>query len=274
MDQSFYNFYKNPFLLTADPSFFFKSSTHKKALSYLLYGLEQEEGFIVVIGEVGTGKTTLVGYLLNQIQNKNLVVANIVTSNLKATDILRMIMAEFKLDDKARTKAQYLKSLNNYFQSCVDEGKRVLLIIDEAQNLPKESLEELRMLSNMQSQGRQLLQCYLLGQIQLKEILESNDLKQLRQRIIATHYLKPLTLQETYDYMKYRLSVAGWKNDPQLDKDVIIGIYHYTRGIPRIINLLCGRILLYGQIEELHRIDYHAFEQVLEDVKEELWSKD
>jgi general secretion pathway protein A len=274
MQDSFYKFTRRPFLLTADPGFFFNSKTHKKALAYLQYGLEQQEGFIVITGDVGTGKTTLVRYLLNQISDQNYVVATIVTTSLHSDDLLRMISAQFGLRYKEMNKAQIIRNLELYFHTCVTEGKRVLLIIDEAQNLPENSLEELRMLSNLQWHGKPLLQCYLLGQNQLKQILRSGDLQQLRQRIIATHSLRPLDREETHEYIRHRLTVAGWYNDPVIDDEVIDGIYEYTRGIPRVINLLCGRILLYGELEELHRIDPGSFKQVLDDIRDEYWNED
>ncbi len=274
MQDSFYKFTRRPFLLTADPGFFFNSKTHKKALAYLQYGLEQQEGFIVITGDVGTGKTTLVRYLLNQISDQNYVVATIVTTSLQSDDLLRMISAQFGLRYKEMNKAQIIRNLELYFHTCVTEGKRVLLIIDEAQNLPENSLEELRMLSNLQWHGKPLLQCYLLGQNQLRQILKSGDLQQLRQRIIAAHALRPLDKDETHEYIRHRLTVAGWYNDPEIDDEVIDGIFEYTRGIPRVINLLCGRILLYGELEELHRIDYKSFKQVLDDIKDEFWNED
>jgi general secretion pathway protein A len=273
MYESFYKLKQTPFLLTPDPGFFFNSKTHRKALAYLLYGLEQQEGFIVITGDVGTGKTTLVSYLLNQIDIRNFVIAKIENTSLQALDLLRMICAEFGLPYTESGKAQLILTLEQFFREQVTAGKRVLLIVDEAQNLPEKSLEELRMLSNLQWQGRPLLQCYLLGQNQLREILRSGDLKQLRQRIIASHVLNPLDLDETRDYIKHRLNVAGWYNDPKIDGKVIRGIYDYSRGIPRIINLLCSRMMLYGQLEQLHHIDYPAFEQVLEDIKDEYWNE-
>jgi len=273
MYESFYKLKQTPFLLTPDPGFFFNSKTHRKALAYLLYGLEQQEGFIVITGDVGTGKTTLVSYLLNQIDNRNFVIAKIENTSLQALDLLRMICAEFGLPYTESGKAQLILTLEQFFREQVTAGKRVLLIVDEAQNLPEKSLEELRMLSNLQWQGRPLLQCYLLGQNQLREILRSGDLKQLRQRIIATHVLNPLDLDETRDYIKHRLNVAGWYNDPKIDDEVIRGIHDYSGGIPRVINLLCSRMMLYGQLEQLHHIDYQAFEQVLEDVKDEYWNE-
>jgi general secretion pathway protein A len=274
MQDSFYKFTRRPFLLTADPGFFFNSKTHKKALAYLQYGLEQQEGFIVITGDVGTGKTTLVRYLLSLISEQNYVVATIVTTSLQADDLLRMISAQFGLRYKEMNKAQIIRNMELYFHTCVTEGKRVLLIIDEAQNLPENSLEELRMLSNLQWHGKPLIQCYLLGQNQLRQILKTGDLQQLRQRIIAAHALRPLDKEETNEYIRHRLTVAGWCNDPEIDDEVIDGIFEYTRGIPRVINLLCGRILLYGELEELHRIDYKSFKQVLDDIKDEFWNED
>lgn len=273
MYESFYNLNKKPFTLTPDPGFFFNSKTHRKALAYLLYGLEQQEGFIVITGDVGTGKTTLVGYLLNRIDNGNFVIGRIETTRLQPLELLRMICAEFGLPYAESGKAELILSLEQFFRKRLEEGKRVLLIIDEAQNLPEKTLEELRMLSNLHWQGKPLLQCYLLGQNQLGEILRSGDLKQFRQRIIATHALRPLDLDETRDYIRHRLTVAGWYNDPEIDDSVIRGVHEYTRGIPRIINLLCSRMMLYGQLEQLHRIDDRAFAQVLEDIKDEYWNE-
>ncbi|MCS3904334.1 putative secretion ATPase (PEP-CTERM system associated) [Methylohalomonas lacus] len=273
MYESFYKLKRNPFLLTADPGFFFNSRTHKRALSYLLYGLQQEEGFIVITGDVGAGKTTLVSYLLKKIENQNYTIANIVNSKLQAEDLLRLTSAEFGLRYKDINKAYLLKNMYQYFKSCAHAGKRILLIVDEAQNLPWDSLEELRMLSNLQWQGKPLVQCFLLGQKQFKRILQAADLEQLRQRIIATHHLEPLDLQETKEYIIHRLKLSGWQNDPIIDNDVIEGIHQFTGGIPRKINLLCGRVLLYGHVEELHRIDNQSFEAILDDVKNEFWNE-
>ncbi len=273
MYESFYKLKRNPFLLTADPGFFFNSKTHKRALSYLLYGLQQEEGFIVVTGDVGAGKTTLVSYLLKKIENQNFKIANIVNTKLEAEDLLRLVSAEFGLRYKDISKAYLLKNMSQYFKSCMHSGQRVLLIVDEAQNLPWDSLEELRMLSNLQWQGKPLVQCFLLGQKQFKKILQAANLEQLRQRIIATHHLEPLDLQETEEYIRHRLKLAGWYNDPIIDSDVVSGIHQFTGGVPRKINLLCGRVLLYGHVEELHRIDYAAFEAILDDVKDEFWNE-
>ncbi len=273
MFESYYNLKRSPFQLTSDPGFFFNSKTHKRALSYLLFGLKQEEGFIVITGDVGTGKTTLVSHLINKVEKKNFIIANIVNSNLQEEDLLLLISAELGLQYKDMSKARLIKNINLFLRSCYNEGKRVLLIIDEAQNLPVESLEELRMLTNLQVKGKPLMQCFLLGQKQFRKSLQSENLRQLRQRIIATHYLLPLDEQETNDYIKHRLMLAGWNHDPQIDGDVITGIYEFTGGIPRMINLICSRILLYGCVEEIHHIDYAAFQEVIEDVKHEYWNE-
>lgn len=155
----------------------------------------------------------------------------------------------------------------------MSEGKRVLLIVDEAQNLPRQALEELRMLSNLQWQGKPLLQSFLLGQKQFRTTLQSVGLEQLRQRVIATHHLKPLDADETKEYILYRLENVGWENNPTIDDDVFTGIFDNTQGVPRKINLLCSRLMLYGEIEELSHIDYGSFEIVIDDIHEEFWSK-
>jgi len=273
MYETFYNLTGKPFQLTSDPNFFFSSKTHKRALSYLLYGLDQGEGFIVITGDVGTGKTTLVSRLLKNIETENIVSANVVNTKLQAEDLLRIVSAEFGLLYKSINKAHLLRNLNLYFKSCMDEGKRVLLIIDEAQNIPKQSLEELRMLSNMEWRGKPLIQCFLLGQKEFRATMQSPGLEQLRQRVIATYHLQPLDLKETDAYIKHRLDVVNWDNDPSIDDSVIEGIYEHTQGIPRKINLLCGRVFLFAGIEELHHIDKESLQVVLEDIQEEFWSK-
>lgn len=273
MEDFSYNFSCSPFQLTADPNFFYKSKTHKRALSYLFYGLEQGEGFIVITGDVGTGKTTLVSQLLKKVEPENIVTANLVNTQIMADDLLRLVSAEFGLLYKTINKAHLLRNLNMFFRSCMNEGKRVLLIVDEAQNLPRQALEELRMLSNLQWQGKPLLQSFLLGQKQFRTTLQSVGLEQLRQRVIATHHLSPLDPKETREYILYRLENAGWEDNPTIDDDVFIAIHDNAQGVPRKINLLCSRLLLYGEIEGLNHIDYSSLEVVLEDIHEEFWSK-
>lgn len=272
MYQSFFKLKGMPFRLNPDPRFFYGSTTHKRALSYLRYGIEQGEGFIIITGDVGTGKTTLVSRLLRSINQNNFITANIVNSQLQPSDLLRMAAAEYGLEYRNLDKASLLRNLYEYFIRCIDENKRVLLVVDEAQNLTEKSLEELRMLSNLQRNGKQLLQSFLLGQKEFRETLKSRGFEQLRQRVIATYHLRPLDNNETREYILHRLKVVGWDNDPNFDSTVFDRIYQYTKGLPRKINLLCDRLLLHACIDELHLIDDRAFTTVLVDVEDEYWS--
>ena len=269
MYETYYNLRAKPFQLSPDPRFFYNSQGHKRALAYLRYGVKQGEGFIIVTGNVGTGKTTLVGTLFKSLEQQNVVAAQIVTTQLQADDLLRMVAAAFGLAYQRIAKATLLNNLQTYFRSCVQEGKRVLLVVDEAQNLPKRSIEELRMLSNFQLDGRALLQSFLLGQREFRTTMRSEGFEQLRQRVIAAYHLKPLRLDETRGYVEHRLLTAGWQGDPKITDEAYEGIYHFTEGVPRRINTLCDRLLLFGCLEELHTIDAEALRSVAHDIAEE-----
>jgi general secretion pathway protein A len=269
MYETFYNLKRKPFQLSPDPRFFFNSRGHKRALSYLRYGVKQGEGFIIVTGDVGTGKTTLVTTLMKTLEQENVVAAQVVTTQLQADDMLRMVASAFGLNADRVSKATVLRNLESFFRACTQEGKRVLLIVDEAQGLPKKSIEELRMLSNFQFNGRALLQTFMLGQREFRATMRSEGFEQLRQRVIAAYHLKPLDAAETSGYIQHRLKTAGWNNDPQIDPEVFEEIHAFTGGVPRRINTLCDRLLLFGFLEELHRIDLEGFRSVQRDVLEE-----
>ena len=269
MYESFYKFSSRPFQLSPDPRFFYASKGHKRALAYLRYGIKQGEGFIIVTGDVGTGKSMLIGALFQSLARENVVAAQVVTTQMQADDLLRFVAAAFGLAFQRVSKAALLKNLETFFRSCVQEGKRVLLVVDEAQNLPKRSIEELRMLSNFQMAGRALLQSFLLGQKEFRSTMRSQGFEQLRQRVIAAYHLRPLDADETHGYIIHRLHRAGWKGDPAFSDEVFDGIYQFTAGVPRRINTLCDRLLLYGSIEELHSIDSKALGIVAQDIIEE-----
>ena len=270
MYTKYYRFERKPFQLTPDPDFFFNSPVHKRALSYLRYGLTQGEGFIVVTGMPGTGKTMLVKALFKALQGENIIAGLMVTSQVGAEDTLRIISATFGLSYDGDDKATLLRNLEYFFKEKAREGKRVLLVVDEAQNLPLQSLEELRMLSNFEVNGRPLFQAFLLGQDEFRLALQSDHMVQVRQRVIATYHLRPLTLEETRDYILHRLKLAAWRRDPAFSEDAFAGIHAFTQGIPRIINTLCDRLLLFSYLEELHEIDSDVVEQVVEEIKEEI----
>lgn len=269
MYESFYKFSAKPFQLSPDPKFFFGSQGHKRAMSYLRYGLTQGEGFIVITGGVGTGKTTLVRTLFADLAEENIIAAQLVNTHLEADDTLRMVAASFGLAHEGASKAAILKNLETFLMARAREGKRVLLVVDEAQNLPPASLEELRMLSNFQAGGRSLLQSFLLGQNEFKNTIQSEGLEQLRQRIIAAFHLEPLSAEETRGYIEHRMQQVGWQGDPEISAEAHEAIFEISGGVPRRINTFCDRLLLYGYLEELHSLDLAHVQEVAEELKQE-----
>ena len=270
MYQSFYNLTGKPFRLSPDPAFFFPSRGHKRALAYLRYGLHQNEGFVVITGSPGIGKTTLAQILLNEMGEKNVVVAHLTTTQLEADDMLRMVSASFGLRYENLDKAALLKGIESFLLARSRENKRALLVIDEAQNLPMRSLEELRMLSNLQVGDKALLQTFLLGQVQFRNMLENEDLEQLRQRVIANFHLGPLAADESQRYIESRLHHVGWKGDPAFAEIAFEKIHEYTEGVPRRINMLCDRILLFGCMEEQHNITGEVVDSVRAELEQEV----
>jgi len=271
MYESYYKLSGKPFQLAPDPFFFFGSSTHKRALAYLKYGVSQGEGFIVVTGDVGTGKSTLVRTLFTDLENKkDLIAGQMANTQLDSTNILRMVAATFGLAHQAADKTTLLKNLENFLQVRSREGKRCMLVVDEAQNLPMESLEELRMLSNMHYKGGVLLQIFLLGQSEFRELIKHPNLEQVRQRITASYHLAHLDVAETQAYIEHRLSKVSWKSDPIFSSDAYQRVFEYTAGVPRRINTLCDRLLLFGFLEEKHALDEVIVMQVAQELKDEL----
>jgi len=275
MYETFYNLKAKPFHLSPDPRFFFGSSGHKRVLAYLRYGINQGEGFIVVTGEVGTGKTTLLRTLLSELPSeKNIIAAQLVTTQLESDELLKMVAASFGLAYEGRSKSALLEELERFFMANAREGRRVLLIVDEAQNLPIHSLEELRMLSNYQVGSRSLFQSFLVGQVEFRNTLRSPNLEQLRQRVIASYHLGPMDLKETRAYVEHRLSLVGWEKDPGFTPEAYTAIYDFTNGVPRRINTLCDRVLLVGYLDEFHEITSETVAKVVEELREETAAPD
>lgn len=270
MYESYYNLTGKPFPLRPDARFFFPSQSHKRAMAYLQYGIEQGEGFIVITGDIGTGKTTLVQNLFSHLDRSSIVAAQLVTTQLEAEDLLRMVAASFNLDYEGLSKVGLLKSLESFFSRCVWDGRRALLVIDEAQNMPSKSLEELRMLSNFQVENVPVLQTFLLGQKEFNKLLHGEDMEQLRQRIIASYQLKALGRDEVKGYIEHRLSLVGWQGKPQITEEAYDLIHVYSTGIPRRINTLCDRMLLYGYLEEISLLDASVVGDVIKEFQEEL----
>ena len=269
MDHDPYGLSDRPFQLTPDPRFYFESATHRKAMTYLGYGLAQGEGFIVVTGGIGTGKTMLVGRLMATIDPERLTAINLVSTQLEGDDILRVVALALGVATDDAGKGQILARLERFLHEQVRSGRRTLLIVDEAQNLPISALEELRMLSNFQSGGQALLQIFLLGQPEFREALAQPRFEQLRQRVIATHHLTAMNVEEAAPYIMHRLACAGWKGTPRFTPDAYHAFHRLSEGIPRRLNMLAGRVMLQGAIEQLTDIDGEVVEDVAADLSTE-----
>jgi len=244
MYETHFGFTGSPFRLNPDPAFFFGSRGHSNALSYLKFGVFQNEGFVVVTGEIGAGKTTLVRMLLAGLESENIVAAQIVSTQLEAGDLLRSVALAFGIAPKNLSKAELIATIEAFLTHLVTQNSRALLIVDEAQNLNREAVEELRMLSNFQLGNQALLQTFLVGQPELRGLLVSKPMEQFRQRVIASCHLGPMDQAETRGYVEHRLRQVGWTGHPSFDDAAFARIFHWTQGIPRRVNLLCNRLLL------------------------------
>jgi general secretion pathway protein A len=256
MYETFYHLQIKPFQLSPDPRFFFSSRGHRRAVAYLVYGAHQGEGFIVITGEIGAGKTMLAATLAQKLAPKNLVLGQIVNTRLGPDDLVRMVAAAFGLPQHD-SKAVLLDRLRQFLLTCNQQGKRVLLIVDEAQNLPSMSVEELRMLSNFVQANRPLLQTFLLGQPEFRRTLQGPDMGALDEG-------------ETEAYILHRLKVAGWKSDPSFSPDAFAAIHEYTGGIPRRINILCDRLMLMGCVDQKHAFTSAEVAVVTEEMQQDL----
>lgn len=269
MYKSFYGFKEKPFSLLPDPAFLFYSVKHRRALAMLRYGLMNQAGFTVITGEIGSGKTTLIRQLLNEIESDQGTTVGIVSNTHRTFgELLEWVLLAFKLEYRGKKKVELYQTLAEFIAREYSQERRTVLIIDEAQNLDAEALEELRMLSNINANKDQLLQLILVGQPSLREILRLPELHQFAQRIAVAFNLKTLSLEETWQYIRHRLEVAG--GDPNLfDTKACAAVYYYTQGTPRLINVLCDTALVYGYGEQKQRIDVDIIcEVVREKVKE------
>jgi general secretion pathway protein A len=269
MYQVFYGLSSKPFQLNPDPSFYFSSKQHRRAKAYLEYGVQRNEGFIVITGEVGAGKTTIVRGLLASLDSMKVVAANLVTTQLDAEDTLRMVGAAFGVRVKDVSKADVLMALEAYLINQTSQGKRCLLIVDEAQNLTARAVEELRMLSNFQFGQQALLQTFLVGQPEFRAILQSPTMQQLRQRVTATCHIGPLDLDETRGYIEHRLKCAGSSGRPTFNMDAFEGIFKASGGIPRRINLICDRLLLLGFLSSKDAFGPDDVNEVVSEIHDE-----
>lgn len=270
MFDNFYGLSGKPFQLTPDPEFYFRSITHRKALSYLGYGLAQGEGFIVITGEIGSGKSTLVAHMMESLDPNAVTVAQIVTSKLNEDEIVHVVASSLGLDVEGHDKASALTEIESFLHEEARAGRRCLLVIDESQNLSVPALEELRMFSNFQLGSHPLMQTLLLGQPEFRTTLQDDQhLEQLRQRVIAAHHLEPMQKTEIEPYIVHRLEKVGWQGNPAFDQRVFAELYEASGGIPRRVNQIANRLLLLGAVEERNRIDAPMLQSVLKEMEAE-----
>ena len=267
MFDDFYGLTGRPFQLTPDPAFYFESLTHRKALSYLGYGLAQGEGFVVITGEIGAGKSTLVAHLMATVDPARLTAAQIVTSKLDGEELVHVVAQAFGLIVDGHDKASALGAIEAFLHDEARAGRRCLLVVDESQNLTIEALEELRMLSNFQLGAHPLLQTLLLGQPEFRSMIQDHpQLEQLRQRVIAAHHLDAMDADEVQPYIEHRLKCVGWNANPAFDQQIFALIYEASGGVPRRINQICNRLLLLGSVEQRAQIDAAMLGDVLEEL--------
>jgi putative secretion ATPase (PEP-CTERM system associated) len=270
MYEDFYGLTGKPFQLSPDPAFYFGSKGHTSAHAYLKYGVYQGEGFLVITGEVGAGKTTLVRALLEELDIKSIVAAQIVSTQLEADDLLRSVAKAFGIRVAQDDKASLLAAIEAFLLMLFQQSKRALLIIDEAQNLNAGSIEELRMLSNFQCGDQALLQSFLVGQPELRSLMRSPAMEQFRQRVIASYHLGPLDEAETRGYIEHRLRRVAWTGDPEFDASAIHALFLATGGIPRRINAICNRLMLAGFLAGQHRFTAEEVNAVAAEITGEL----
>jgi putative secretion ATPase (PEP-CTERM system associated) len=263
-----------PFQLNPDPDFFFGSRGHKRAMAYLEYGLHQGEGFIVITGEVGAGKTTLLRGLLRRIPADTIEPVQIVSTQVDSDDLLRLVATAFGLPAGGEDKATLLTRLQQHLEALHNDGRRALLIVDEAQNLSARAVEELRMLSNFQIGSRSLVQSFLVGQPEFREIMQRPEMRQLKQRVIASYHLGPLDAEETRHYIEHRLRHVGWSDRPGFEPSAFGAIHSATEGIPRRINTLCDRLLLAAFLGEKTLISAEDVSTVAQEQAKELGGED
>lgn len=266
MYEKFYNLKERPFKITPNPDYFFSSRGHKLALDYLSYGLTNQAGFTVIIGGIGTGKTTLVKRLLRKIGDE-VQLATIANANVTPIQFLQTVLQEYGLDYKSDEKISLYITLKNFLTETYHNRKKAVLIVDEAQNLSPQVLEELRMISDLQTENDHLIQIILLGQPNLKEVLVTKDMAQFAQRITASCYLKGLEPSEVGVYIRHRLNVSGGDSSSLFTGEAINKIAQHSEGIPRIINVICDAALVYGFADELSQIDDRVIDEVVESKK-------
>jgi len=266
MYEKYYNLRERPFALSPDPEYLYLSRVHSEALDSLRYGIESRAGFIVVTGEVGAGKTTLLQTLLQRLDNRT-TVARVVNTTLEPRELLEAIALDFGLDTTGKSKPVLLRDLGHFLVDQRTQGKRPLLVIDEAQNLSAAALEEVRLLSNLETEKSKLLQILLAGQPGLRDTIASPQLEQFRQRIAVSYHLMPLDEPDTGSYINYRLAHAALGEPPTFPADAAAMVHRASGGVPRIVNVICDAALVFGYAEERPRVDTQLLEEVLVELR-------
>lgn len=266
MYEGFYELRESPFSITPDPKFLFYSKRHREAYDHLFYGISQRKGFIQLTGEVGAGKTTLCRALLEEL-GTDFSTALILNPTMTEIQLLRAILKELGLSYKGNDRLRLMERLNLFLLSELSEGRDVVLIIDEAQDLSDKLLEQIRLLSNLETDQRKLLQIVLMGQPELREKLDRHELRQLRQRITVRYHLSPLNRHETDFYLQHRLQIAGANGRPTFSPWAIWSIHRYSRGVPRLVNAVADKTLLCGYVEGRDRLGWRQVRRAIRDLE-------
>ena len=266
MYQSFYGFKEKPFNITPDPKFLYLSPTHQEALQHLKFGVQEKKGFIVLVGEVGCGKTTICRRFLNEIDPEHFDTALILNPRITETQTLKAILTELGETKLARNQNDLVAQMNRVLLDRIQRGRDIVLIIDEAQNLSFEVLEQIRLLSNLETDKQKLLQIVLMGQPELKDVLAREELRQLRQRILVHYELHPLSLPDMQHYIHHRLTLAGGQGRPSFTPWALRALHRGSKGIPRIVNNLCDKALLSAFIRESDEVNFWDVRRAIRDV--------
>jgi general secretion pathway protein A len=262
----FYGLRLSPFDITPNPRFLFHSTKHREAFNHLLYGIRERKGFVQLTGEVGAGKTTLCRALLEQLDG-HFSTALILNPMLTGNELMKAIATEYGLDAKGKDRLETMAMISDFLLKQTLAGKETVLIIDEAQNLTEELLEQVRLISNIETDDRKLLQIVLLGQPELRDRLNSHQLRQLRQRITVRYHLNPLTRVEVAQYIQHRLALAGSNGVPQFTGPAVWRVFGYSKGIPRLVNAVCDKALLAGFVERSYRVNYRMVGRAIRELE-------
>ncbi len=259
---NYFGFKEHPFNVTPDPKFLYFGESYQDALAYLIYGIRMRKGFVVLTGEIGIGKTTVINALLERLDSSHRI-AHLVHSNMSLKDMLRFIFRDYGLEAAGKSKSELLLALGDFLLRLDQKGGNAVLIIDEAQNLRAWQLEEIRLLSNIETAKRKLIQIVLVGQPELLHLINSTELRQFKQRISLHFHLKPLTQEETIAYIEHRIQMTGYPGKKLFEDGALEEIYKFSEGIPRLVNALCDRALVKACVSNQHKIDKKLIRQVI-----------